>query len=125
MRIPLHNLQFLLKYVHLCIFTRCKRVQFSFMSQISWRFESNLRRLMMGRKESSSITDCPISYMSCIVIKCLCISLKKLFRPHRWIGTFCHCTSLNLSSKLPQPHDGVCICAVFISQTLAPVQTET
>lgn len=44
-------------WVNLCLFIRCKRVPFSFMSQISWRFESDLKQLMMGRMESSFITN--------------------------------------------------------------------
>lgn len=120
---PFRNLQFFLKwgcgFICAFLFIRCKRAPFCFMSQISCRFESDLRQLMMGRMESSFITNC---LFSCIVIKCLYTSLKETFQTALLFFTVIAGTlAINSSIHNNREH----ISPVFISWSLASTQTGT
>lgn len=65
-------------WVKLCLFIRCERVPFSFKRKISSWFEA-----ANDGKDGKFIHHQLSFLVLCIVIKCLCTSLKKHSRQHR------------------------------------------
>lgn len=99
-------------WVNLCLFIRCKRVPFSFMSQISWRFES------ANDVKDGKFTHHQLSFLILfIVIKCLYTSLKEIFSDI----LYCNCwNSGNKTSHIHNNRERMYISPVFICRSLAP-----